>query len=312
MRRLIRLIALAALITLAAAAFARPVAGLPVNGLTAQQQDEKEQPEEQHEEEENHSDVFVSSCAHVPGICVRVAERRSIAPVKRPGVSVGPVVLCVWYRYGTAPGGWDDPNGAVAVSWRLPGHLYVLMCTYEGSALAVSGYPRVVLYQYPGNVIPGQVVAGYEIAEHAKNRLGLRRPTAAIAPAPQQLVGTETWFAVTSPLHYPERSAQAGHTWATVRADVSQVTWDFGAHGRLQCSVDMARRWNPSLSSSQQNSACTKVFTDVSPGRFNAVATVTWDIWWSSSEHYGWRYHSSYSLSSYVPLNIVQLQAVIR
>ena len=258
------------------------------------------------------SDIRVSSCNDVAGICLRVGERGSMRSVWKPGKRTGRVVLCVWYPYGKSPGGWDDPNGTVAVKSLVSGYLYVIACYYEGQGSFVPGYPRTVVY-ISSNFIPGNAVNEREVANYAKNQLLLEYPRAEIAPAVQQLVGVETWFAVKSRLTYPSKSAQAGDTWATVRADFSHVTWNFGAYGMLNCTTDAAVRWNPHLSGSQQDSNCTRVFTRApASGRLTAKVTVVWNIYWISSQYYGWQYHSTYSLSSSVPLNIVELQAVIR
>ena len=258
------------------------------------------------------SDIRISSCNDVAGICLRVGERDSMRPVWKPGKRTGRVVLCVWYRYGKAPGGWDDPDGTIALKSLVSGYLYVLACYYEGQGSFVPGYPRAVVYT-SSNFIPGNAVNEREVAEYATNLLLFEYPRAALAPAMQQLVGVETWFAVTSRLNYPSKSAQAGDTWATVRAYFSHVDWDFGAYGRLRCTNDAAVKWNPKLSGGQQDSNCTRVFTRAPPsGGLMARVTIVWNIYWISSEYYGWRYHSTYSLSSGIPLNIVELQAVIR
>lgn len=259
-------------------------------------------------------EIQVKRCGDINGICVRVGERRWIQPEVTPGRSVGPVVLCVWYPHGKHSGGWDDPNGTFAVHVLIEGHLYVVMCYYEGSGVTVSGYPRIISYT-PGKNIPGQAVNGWEVAKYAADMLYLEWPVPAIAPSSQQLVGTETWFAVASRLNYPLRSAQAGYTWATVSAQFSHVIWDFGSYGRLICSRDAARQWNPKLSSRQQRSNCTKVFaTAPSAGvRLYANVTVVWNIYWASSEHRGWRFFDDYRLTRRrVPLNIVSLESVIR
>ena len=256
--------------------------------------------------------IEISSCADVDGICLTVGERESIKPVSRPGRRTGPVVLCVWYPYPTERGGWEDPNGAVPIKVLIPGRVYMLNCHYKNDGTNVTGYPKLLVYK-PGKSIPGKAVNGWEVAKHATDLLRLQRPRTVVAPPTKQLVGIEIWFAVTSRLDYPRKSAQAGETWATVKAVFSNVTWDFGSYGRLRCTTDATKRWNTSLSGKEQNSDCTIVFTNAPENsNLHAKATVTWDIYWSSSEHTGWNYLQPYSLSSVVPLDIIELQSVIR
>lgn len=257
-------------------------------------------------------DIDVSSCADVDGICLVVSERQSIQPVKKPGTRIGPVVLCIWYPYPTEKGGWEDPDGAIPVKALIVGRVYMLHCQYKDSRTWLRGYPALVKYQ-PAKTIPGDAVNGWEIAAYATNLLRLERPQPAVSPPTEQLVGTETWFAVTSQLDYSQKSAQAGDTWATVKAVFSHVTWDFGSYGGLNCTKDATTRWDQTLKEGEQVSSCVKVFTRASEAvELNAIVTVTWDIYWTSSEHKGWRYFQPYSLSTATPLSIIELQSVIR
>lgn len=256
--------------------------------------------------------VDVSTCADVDGICLTVSERRSIQPVKKPGTRTGPVVLCVWYPYPTDKGGWEDPNGLIPVKVLDVGRVYMLHCQYQDSRTSLRGYPALIKYQ-PAEAIPGDAVNGWEVAAYATNLLRLERPQPAVSPPTEQLVGTETWLAVISQLDYPRKSAQAGDTWATVKAVFSHVTWDFGSYGGLNCTKDATTQWDQTLKEDEQVSSCVKVFTRASEAvTFNAIVTVTWDIYWTSSEHKGWRYFQPYSLSTATPLNIIELQSVIR
>ena len=234
--------------------------------------------------------------------------------VTRLGAAVGPVVICAWYPPDGEAGSWGDPNGAEAVSVLAEGSTYGVMCRYESTGLAVPGYPTAVVHSKGERAIAGDAVNGWEVAAHAASLLGLERPAAKTAPKERQLVGTEAWLWVENRLSYATKSAQAGSTWATVHACFSHVTWDFGALGRVRCTADATRRWNAKRSGSEQSSACTHVFTSVPPvgdGRLNATVTITWDVYWASSEHTGWRHHSARSLSSNMPLNIFQLQSAV-
>lgn len=256
-------------------------------------------------------EVSVYSCAEVNGFCVTAGESRSLQQVRRPGSApVGPVVLCVYLRYEE---GWELDDTPPEPVWNpVEGHLYVLSCRYaEDGNPYVRGYPRRVVYN--PREVQGDAVTGWEVAEYAVGLLGLERPRPVIAPPSRQLVGVETWFAVSSRLDYSEVSAQAGATWATVRARFRDVTWDFGAEGELECTTDAATSWDPDLPGDRQNSKCTKVFVHASgPEGLTATVTATWDIDWRSSDNPAWRPHDSVNFSKTIRLNVFELQAVIR
>ena len=257
--------------------------------------------------------TWIGSCGEVAGVCVHAAERSQLKVVDRPRTNLAPTVVCVWYPYGDDPGGWDHPDGPVPAPFLLLGSLYVVDCHRVFDGGRVVGYPRSVV-SIPGSTVTGEVVSVEEVARHAVGRLGLEPPVAALAPYPMQLVGVETWLAVASRLRgYPERSAQAGSVWATVRAYFADATWDLGEHGRLVCTDDADRTWNPSLPGDRQSSDCTTVFESASgPTGLDATVTLRWQIYWQSSDHTGWRRHDDYSLSTPVALDIRELQAVIR
>lgn len=256
-------------------------------------------------------EVSVFSCAEVDGFCVTAGEYRSLQPVQQPGSApVGRVVLCVYLRY---EAGWESDDTPPEPVWNpVEGHLYVLSCRYaEDGNPYVRGYPRRVVYN--PKKVQGDAVTGWEVAEYAIGLLGLEQPRPAIAPPGRQLVGVETWFAVTSRLNYSEASAQAGATWATVRAKFRDVTWDFGPEGELECTTDAATSWDPDLPGDRQTSRCTKVFTNASgPEGLAATVTATWDIDWRSSDNPAWQPHDFVSFTKTIRLNIFELQAVIR
>ena len=302
MRRLSRLTAVALAVALPLS-FAVPLGGMAgAQGV-----------EDLESSEDSDDATWISSCADVSGVCVHAAERSRLREVDRPQTSLPPTVVCVWYPYGKVPGGWDDPDGAVPVPFLRLGGLYVVDCHRVSDGGRVTGYPQAIV-RIPGSTLTGEAVSDEEVARYAVGRLGLERPVAAVAPSPMQMVGVETWLAVTSRLRgYPARSAQAGSVWATVRARFVDATWDLGEHGPLVCTADADRAWNPSLPGDRQSSDCTKVFETASGrGGLDATVTVRWEIHWRSSGHTGWRRHDDYRLSAPVALDVKELQAVIR
>ena len=264
-------------------------------------------------EEEVEGDAWATDCGEVTGVCVHAAERRSLQPVETPDRNRPPTVVCVWYPFGDQSGGWDDPEGVVPAPYLVVGDPYTVDCHRVSDGGRVTGYPSNFVYR-GGGTVPGEAVSGWEVSQYAVGRLGLEAPVAAVSPPTRQMVGVETWLAVTSRLRgYSERSAQAGSVWATVRAFFADATWDLGPHGRLTCTADAARTWNPALSGDRQRSDCTIVFdTGSGPRGLNATVTVRWRIYWLSSEHVGWRRHDDYSLRAIVPLDVREMQAAIR
>ncbi len=260
------------------------------------------------------SGVKVTDCAQVNGVCWEVSDRQSLREVDEPtNEVVGRVVNCIWYPWGSVPGDWDDPNGPVPVKRLVKDRNYTVDCFHPGQTGSLTGYPSVRKF-ITNMSLEGTAVTAWDVADYAKGQISFDPPVAAIAPPNRQLVGTETWFAVTSRLQYPAKSAQAGRVWATVLPSFASVEWDFGELGSLSCTAHATRRWNPDLSGHQQHSNCTKVFTRVpgQGGRINARVTITWNIYWKSSNHAGWKYFGPHSASAQVPLNIIQLQPVIR
>ena len=156
---------------------------------------------------------------------------------------------------------------------------------------------------------------GWDVAEYAVGRLGLEAPEPVVAPPTVQIVGIETWFAVTSKLRgYPDRSAQAGSVWATVSAYFAEATWNFGSRGRLV--LHRSRGHAPGIRRCRVIARVrpARRFSTLSPGRvaWTATVTVRWRIYWRSSEHSGWRRHDDFTLTTMVPLDVRQIQAVIR
>ena len=301
MYRLVQLTVLAALV---ATVLSRPGDGAPLS--CAQDGDDPW--------EEVEGEAWVTSCGEVTGVCVHAAERRDGGAKWRLRTAPAPHVVCLWYPGGTDPGGWDDPDGPVPVVVLLVGSMYTVDCHRVVDGSRVTGYPRPAVHRRDGEDVPGERSRGWDVAEYAVGRLGLEAPEPVVAPPTVQIVGIETWFAVTSKLRgYPDRSAQAGSVWATVSAYFAEATWNFGSRGRLTCIAHAARTWDPSLSGDRQSSACTKVFdTESGPGGLDATVTVRWRIYWRSSEHSGWRRHDDFTLTTMVPLDVRQIQAVIR
>lgn len=264
-----------------------------------------------HATAETTQDTSVYSCADIDGLCVTASTRSSLRIVDRWTRTDGRLVLCVWWY--PRERGWESDLPVAPARHPIPGYLYVLDCFYS-----VKGNPRVVgfprLELFDGTVSrSGVLVTEREVAEHSLNRLGLERPIPVLAPPRRQLVGVETWLAVVSRLHYRAVKAQAGPIWAEVRVEFDNVTWDFGELRLLLCRRDASKLWDPSRSGRQQSSACTRVFSHISPaGGSSATVTVNWRVYQRSNEHVDWHYHSNYSLTTALRLEIAELQAVIR
>lgn len=211
----------------------------------------------------------------------------------------------------------NTPSARLERVYKLQdSHSYILDCVYRGTDKRLQGYPQVRVYHerdYTQSTTQGTPATTQSVRNYARNLLQLEQPQTLIWPPRKQLVGVETWLAVTSPLKYAHKSAQVGNTWATVKASFKHVDWDFGVHGQVRCVADANKRWNPALPSNRQHSACTKVFEAVPTqgSQFNATVTVTWDIYWSSSGHTGWKHYTEHSLTSTLPIHLFDIQSAI-
>ena len=202
------------------------------------------------EPEEPLDGVRFGRCADISGFCVEAGEYASLQATENPGSTViGRVVRCTFHEpiHGgaeLAPG--NNNHYQPEPSTPVEGRAVVIVCVYTDTGESIAGYPRYEIFVSIED-IPGTATPGYEVATFAKDLIEFEPPAPAVAPDSEQLVGVATWFAVTSPLAYPDSSAQTGATWATVRATFTEAIFDLGpdADGSRFAGGRPARRLDP-------------------------------------------------------------------
>jgi len=154
---------------------------------------------------------------------VEAGEPGSLSLVASPGaITVGRRVRCTYHDVAGASNklSWDitSPTSPTA------GDLYVLRCVHPDDASNLDGYPMLVVFN-PGDPLAGNAVGVEEIARFAVDSEVFESPAPVLSPPQQQVVGIDTWLAVSSQLAYPELSAQAGDAWVTVRPVLRDAVW---------------------------------------------------------------------------------------
>ena len=244
------------------------------------------------------------------GFVVQASEIGSLRLVDEPRSSpVGVWIECFHFPLASLDAPVDSVGEPVIAR---TGGVYHLACWYEPGHDFVPGYPVVILFD-PLEPVPG-LVDVIDVAEFAQSRLDLDHPAVELSPAASQVVGIETWLAVTSELEYLDVTAQAGLAWATVRTTFRDVTWDLGDGSSLTCTDDATTTWNPSIRGDDQTSSCIHTYVESSADAgYPASATVTWSLEWINNEapdsFVPW---ATFALTTPLDIVVDQLQAVIR
>ena len=242
------------------------------------------------------------------GFIVQASEYGSLRVVDGPRAApVGAWIECSHF----AVPSFDAPV-EVVVDPVIPrvGAAYSLWCWYEPAHELVPGYPVIVLFD-PFEPVPG-LVDVVDVAEFAESQIDLAAPEPQLSPPFVQVVGIETWLAVTSELEYPDTTAQAGLAWATVRTTFRDAVWNLGDGSVITCVADAATTWDP-RAIGEQRSACTHTYIDSSPAGYEADVTASWTLTWVSNESpvdfVPW---ATVSLTTPITIDVIELQAVIR
>ncbi len=243
---------------------------------------------------------------------VEAGEPGSTRLVSRPGsATIGRRVRCTYHAVGGDTGGleWD-----IAVPTRPEaGGLYVLRCVHPDDNSDLNGYPILIVFT-PGSPLAGGAVGVDEIAKFAVDSETFESPTPVLSPPVRQIVGIDTWLAVSSRLVYTDVSAQAGNAWVTVRPIFRAAVWDFGDGESMRCSTDVDKVWDPASPTSNQSTQCSHLFerASVPPGRSGSVA-VSWTIYETTNQHPStWTIWGVVTLNSPAVFNVSELQSVIR
>lgn len=244
------------------------------------------------------------------GFVVQASDFASLIVVDEPrSTPVGVWIQCSHFAVASIDAPVDVVTDPV-----IPhaGAAYSLSCWYEPDHDLVPGYPVIVLFD-PLEPVPG-LVDVIDVAEFAQSRLDFDSPAIELSPEVRQVVGVETWLAVTSELEYPDVTAQAGLAWATVRTTFREALWNLGDGSTLSCTEDATTTWNQTVPIDDQTSACVHTYVESSADAgYSASATVTWSLEWMNSEAPdGFVPWATFSLTTPLVIDVVQLQAVIR
>ena len=245
------------------------------------------------------------------GVVVTAGSSGSLTTTFHPGQpGTGPTIYCGWFHFTGGFGSEVIDLVGDPVSPRV-GFVYALNCWTSGRDNPYPGYP--LFERYPGRrEIPGKVVSTEEAAQFAIAHIDFELPEIELSPPGRQVVGIESWLAVTSKLRYDEVSANAGPVWATVWASFRDVTWSFGDGARPErCTRDVAKVWDPTTNQ-PQSSRCTYTYTNSSGSPFDLTATVRWNIWQQTNTNPSWHWWGTISRSTTIPLHVTQLQSAIR
>ena len=223
-----------------------------------------------------------------------------------PGSTGGRLILCSWHDIGHAV----DTPALGGVENLVEGRYYYIQCHFSDDETIVAGYP--ITASYVVGDMPGIAADTAEVARFAVNHLNFESPLPVLSPAGDQIVGVETWLAVTSQLDYPAISADAGPVWATVRPVFRSATWDMGNGDRVTCTREGGATtvWDRN-GSVNQSSDCTYVYGGNGDGEFAVNATITWDILQRNDQNpaeYPW---GSLTLATALTVPVRELQAVI-
>jgi hypothetical protein len=223
-----------------------------------------------------------------------------------PGSSGGRLILCSWHDIGHAV----DAPALGGVENLVEGHYYYIECHFSDDESIVAGYP--ITASYIVGDTPGIAADTAEVARFAVDHLDLESPLPALSPAGDQIVGVETWLAVTSQLDYPSISADAGPVWATVRPVFRSVTWNMGNGDRVTCTREGGATtvWDRH-GSANQHSNCTYVYGANGAGEFAVSATITWDILQRNDQNPDEHPWGSLTLGTALTVPVRELQAVI-
>ncbi|MFQ5558902.1 MAG: hypothetical protein ACE5GB_15525, partial [Acidimicrobiales bacterium] len=231
------------------------------------------------------------------------------------GPANGPRIRCGYFQVVSI----DTPIDVARtpIDSPIPGFPYTLSCWYqppgEAAGDTVGGYPRIVFFE-PSTPAGPDLVSTAQVTAFAREHMRFEPPVPALAPADRQIVGIQTWLAVTSQLDYTPVTAQAGLVWATVRASFRDVTWILGDGSELVCTADATTLWDPDLPGDAQHSDCTHVYTDASgEAPYEASVTVNWQVDVRDNTNPAtWRPYETFELTTALAIPVDEIQAVIR
>jgi hypothetical protein len=196
----------------------------------------------------------------------------------------------------------------------VEGDFYVLICYRTGEQIPY--YVRPKQFQ-PRNPTGGTITTSETVSEFARDLVTAPAPSITTSPPPDRLVvGFETWLATPDPYDAPVRLAQAGHLWARAEPVPVAVTYELGDGTTIRCDGPPP----PSHAGvhADERPGCAfhtylDSWSDDGIGSFTVRATITYDVWLTTSEDDTPRVVDTIDgPTAELPVTVREIQAVIK
>lgn len=245
-------------------------------------------------------------------LVITAGSSTSMRVAARPGRGTGPTIRCTWFSLAIDP----VTVSLVQEDQLVVDQAYLLWCWYpadDGTRASLPGHPLVRTYTGPG--IPGDPADVDDVSEFALASLRIAQPEVATNPGDQQIVGIDTWLAVSSNLEYEPIHANAGPVWTSVRPVPHSISWDMGNDERTTCPPDAAA-FEPWADTATDDPECRyryesrPVAADGVAGETQLTATVTWRVMRRTFLEPEWTYWRDLELSGARSIEVIELQTV--
>jgi hypothetical protein len=193
------------------------------------------------------------------------------------------------------------------------GDFYVLICYRTGEQ---EPYHVSVIQFDHRDPTDGEVTTIETVSEFARELVTAPPPSITTSPPPDRLVvGFETWLATPDPYDAPVRIAQAGHLWARAEPVPTGIRYELGDGTTIHC--DGPPPPGPAGLTDDQRPDCARhtylnSWSDQGVGSFVVRATITYDVWLTTSEDQTPRLVDTIDgPTTELPVTVREIQAVI-
>ncbi|WP_282698653.1 hypothetical protein [Streptantibioticus silvisoli] len=209
-----------------------------------------------------------------------------VVPLPGPAASAPPVMAAVFHPAGAVNGGVvplaDSTAGQGAGAW------YVYKCTGDGKADAYYHPPIWIPAAKPGAKKPTPA----QLADVARNELGLPSPAIEANPAAEQLVGLPTWLWLDrADWKTVSATASVPGVAVTAKAEPTSVTWTMGDGRTVTCKGPGTAYSSSAGNPKSASPTCGYTYRSSSAGQpgaaFAVSATVRWTVTWAGAGRAG-------------------------
>jgi hypothetical protein len=193
------------------------------------------------------------------------------------------------------------------------GDYYVLICYRTGEQAPYR--VRAVEYRRR-DPTRGTITTIETVSEFARDLVTAPPPALTTSPPPDRLVvGFETWLATPEPYDAQVRIAQAGHLWARAEPVPVAITYELGDGTEIHCGPPAV---GPAGISRDERPDCARHTyldsqSDAGIGAFTVRATITYDVWLTTSEDpTPRRVDTVDGPTTDLPVTVREIQAVIK